>query len=460
MRPLVWDTEGKTFSGVLQAPGGLGYVLALVRASNGSRMLVPVCDRGWTDDAARVACHLGGFNYGMAVSTGGNTGRKQITTLNPAPMFDQVECYPPANNTNATAAFGYCYGNWYQAGTCNGIAAVMCSNVKPTPSPPPKPSPSPARKPTKKPTKKPSKKPTPAPMPSPRPPPATVTAKFVDDASVSTCAPNVKASNICDDVEVLVDKFDTVKDRPPRYPYICFVVSVKKTTAGCGSAVGLQELRIPTPMNPSCDELTLKATVNGVAASVVATCTVDDGMQFLSVSLAGLTAAQIDGAYVCVEDAIEGYYQAGDMQTYFEIEGGTFIPGSKTIQDMGIGTRYITTYNLQTLPYSLVPKSSSRCYQEAELTFVASSGSCESDPGAPECAAGGAMSGCAKTQTSVDCGDAFAKCGFDMKKGHSIAAFANKNAGGCSKCLSNKVFGYCHPKGPTNKEVYSYCCGL
>ncbi|KAG2446342.1 hypothetical protein HXX76_000930 [Chlamydomonas incerta] len=458
MRPLVWDTEGKAFSGVLTTPG-LGYVLALVKTSNGSRMFVPVCDRGWGDDAARVACNLGGFKYGAAVPTGGATGRAQITTLNPAPMFDQVNCYPDAGSTNATADFATCVGIWYQLGTCNGVAAVMCSNEAFSPPPPP-PTPSPSPKP--KPGKKPTEKPSPSSKPSPSPAPATVTAKFVNTASVSTCASNVKPSNICNDVEIVVEDFRTHHaGSSSSYPSMCFRVIVKKATTGCGSTAGLQELRIPvypqsnrwsddpfTARRPSCEPVTLEATVNEVPASLVATCIRDGedaGMQYLAVSLAGLTAAQVDGARVCVEDA--GNY---DLARYFlDMDNGERIPESNAYQNY--------------LSYTLVAKgSSSRCYEETIAYFIVQKpeGGCDDNDGQFGCAGGGAQSGCAKQQTSVDCGDAFKKCGFDVKKGQSIAAFANKNLGGCAKCLANKEFGYCHPKGPTNKNVYSYCCGL
>eukprot|EP00198_Chlamydomonas_reinhardtii_P013270 XP_001702607.1 predicted protein [Chlamydomonas reinhardtii] len=447
MVPLAWDTEGKAFSGALASPGGLGYVLALVRASNGSRMLVPVCDRGWNDDAARVACNLGGFRYGAAVPTGGATGRAQITTLSLAPMFDVIECYPAVGTTNATAAFATCYGTWYQWGTCNGVAAVICSNGERKEARP-------------KPGKKPTKKPTPSPKPSPSPAPATVTAKFVNKASVSTCASNAKASNICSDVEVVVDSFVTATDLA-KYPSMCFRVVVKKTTTGCGSAAGLQELRIPTPINPSCDDLTLNATVNDVPASLVATCIRDEGMQYMAVSLAGLTAAQLDGAKVCVEDVPAVSWNA-DLQNYFlDMATGDLIPGSETISGSPPGTQFSTSYYYHTVSYAVVPKGSAgRCYKEANATYVASKSVCIPNESEFQCSAGGAMSGCAKQQTSSDCGDGFKKCGFDVRKGHSIAAFAAKNAGGCSKCLSNKEFGYCYVKGPTSKDMFSYCCSL
>ncbi|KAG2446338.1 hypothetical protein HXX76_000926 [Chlamydomonas incerta] len=475
MRPLVWDTEGKAFSGVLATPG-LGYVLALVKTSNGSRMLVPVCDRSWGDGAARVACNLAGFKYGAAVPTGGTTGRTQITTLTLAPMFDQVNCYAAAGSTNATAAFATCDGTWYQWGTCNGVAAVMCSNEAFSPPPPsPKPSPTPSPKP--KPGKKPTKKPTPSSKPSPSPAPATVTAKFVNKASVSTCAANVKSSNTCNDLELIVDDYKTVVSNVPTYPSMCFRVTVKKTTSGCGSAAGLQELRIPVypkydmfddtfKTRPSCEDITLKATVNEVPASLVATCTRDGedaGMQYLSVSLAGLTAAQVDGALVCVEDApASDSSEEPDLQRYFlDMSYRDFIPGSTSTSGEYPGMQYTTSSYYYSLPYTFLAKgSSSRCYAVTNATYVGSETLCVPNKSGFNCAGGGAVSGCAKQQTSVDCGDAFKKCGFDVKKGQSIAAFANKNLGGCAKCLANKEFGYCHPKGPANKDVYSYCCSL
>ncbi|KAG2446336.1 hypothetical protein HXX76_000924 [Chlamydomonas incerta] len=320
-----------------------------------------------------------------------------------------------------------------------------------------------------KPGKKPTQKPTPSSKPSPSPAPATVTAKFVNKASVSTCAANMKSSNTCNDLELVVDDYKTNTGRIPTYPSMCFRVTVKKTTSGCGSAAGLQELRFPTPvtpdtgMRPSCEDITLKATVNKVPASLVATCTRDGqdaGMQYLSVSLAGLTAAQVDGALVCVEDAPTE--RMPDLQRYFlNIKRGDMIPGSTSTTGEYPGMQYTTSSYYYSLPYTFVAKgSSSRCYAVTNSMFVGSETLCVPNQSMVECGNGGAVSGCAKQQTSVDCGDAFKKCGFDVKKGQSIAAFANKNLGGCAKCLANKEFGYCHPKGPTNKDVYSYCCSL
>ncbi|KAG2452434.1 hypothetical protein HYH02_002677 [Chlamydomonas schloesseri] len=151
MRPLVWDTEDAAFSGLLKAPGGLGYVLALVKASNGSQMLVPVCDRGWTNDAARVACSLGGFQYGVAVPTGGTTGLGHVQRCRGHDVLKRsakvAASKPRSISTPEASAFSQAIHQTHTITQAihqtHTITQAFIQRAQPEPKPKPKPKPKP-----------------------------------------------------------------------------------------------------------------------------------------------------------------------------------------------------------------------------------------------------------------------------------------------------------------------------
>ncbi|KAG2433710.1 hypothetical protein HXX76_008078 [Chlamydomonas incerta] len=88
----VWQRDVGSFSGEIK-PGSsnFGYVQASMRDSNGQTVLLPVCEDGWNDAAAAVACRASGFTGGRATKTNTN-GTSAVKQAGNNQLLVNVEC--------------------------------------------------------------------------------------------------------------------------------------------------------------------------------------------------------------------------------------------------------------------------------------------------------------------------------------------------------------------------------
>ncbi|KAG2422855.1 hypothetical protein HXX76_011669 [Chlamydomonas incerta] len=87
-----WQLDVGSFSGEIKPDSGnFGYVQSSMRGSNGQTVLLPVCEDGWNDAAAAVACRASGFTGGRATKTNIN-GTSTVKQAGNKQLLVNVEC--------------------------------------------------------------------------------------------------------------------------------------------------------------------------------------------------------------------------------------------------------------------------------------------------------------------------------------------------------------------------------